>query len=75
MVSSARVIWVTFFLYSELNKPDVANIRFGLVLKKRIDVEIYLLAIGQTLAWASIYYIFPAFLLKWEQDFYCQKLT
>ena len=38
-------------------------------MKKRIDVEIYLLAIGQTLAWASIYYIFPAFLLKWEQDF------
>ena len=38
-------------------------------MKKRNDVEIYLLAIGQTLAWASIYYIFPAFLLKWEQDF------
>ncbi|HSG37512.1 MAG TPA: hypothetical protein VLA27_08760, partial [Paracoccaceae bacterium] len=26
------------------------------------------LAIGQTLAWASIYYTFPALLLRWEQD-------
>lgn len=29
---------------------------------------VILLAIGQTLAWASIYYIFPALLLRWEQD-------
>ena len=29
---------------------------------------VILLAIGQTLAWASIYYTFPALLLRWEQD-------
>lgn len=33
----------------------------------RRDPAIYLLAIGQTLAWATIYYIFPALLLRWEQ--------
>lgn len=32
------------------------------------DPAIFLLAIGQTLAWASIFYIFPALLLRWEQD-------
>ncbi len=32
------------------------------------DPAILLLAIGQTLAWASIYYVFPALLLRWEQD-------
>ena len=32
------------------------------------DPAISLLAIGQTLAWASIYYVFPALLLRWEQD-------
>jgi len=35
----------------------------------RRDPAIYLLATGQTLAWASIYYVFPALLLRWEQDF------
>lgn len=32
------------------------------------DRAIALLAIGQTLIWASIYYIFPALLLRWEED-------
>lgn len=32
------------------------------------DPAIYLLALGQTLAWATIYYVFPALLLRWEQD-------
>ncbi|MEM8777136.1 MAG: MFS transporter [Pseudomonadota bacterium] len=32
------------------------------------DPAILLLAIGQTLAWASIYYVFPALLLRWEQE-------
>jgi len=32
------------------------------------DKTIYLLALGETLAWASIYYIFPALLLRWEQE-------
>ncbi|MGO1117663.1 MFS transporter [Rhodovibrionaceae bacterium A322] len=30
--------------------------------------EILLLAIGETLIWALIYYVFPALLLTWEQD-------
>lgn len=34
----------------------------------RRDPAIYLLALGETLAWASIYYVFPALLLRWEQD-------
>ena len=33
----------------------------------RRDPAIVLLALGQTLAWASIYYLFPALLLRWEQ--------
>lgn len=33
------------------------------------DKVIYFLAIGQTLAWATIYYVFPALLLRWEADF------
>ncbi len=37
-------------------------------MKKHRDLPIYCLAIGQTLAWASIYYIFPALLLRWEQE-------
>ena len=32
------------------------------------DRGIALLAIGQTLAWAGLYYVFPAMLLRWEQD-------
>ncbi len=32
------------------------------------DRAIVLLAIGQTLAWAGLYYVFPALLLRWEQD-------
>ncbi|MEM6637849.1 MAG: MFS transporter [Pseudomonadota bacterium] len=31
-------------------------------------LPIALLALGQTLVWATIYYVFPAFLLRWEQD-------
>ena len=31
------------------------------------DRGIVLLALGQTFAWASIYYTFPALLLRWEQ--------
>ncbi|MEM8630106.1 MAG: MFS transporter [Pseudomonadota bacterium] len=29
---------------------------------------IILLAAGQTLAWATLYYVFPALLLRWEQE-------
>ena len=29
---------------------------------------ILLLAIGETLAWAAIFYSFPAMLLRWEAD-------
>lgn len=32
------------------------------------DRAILCLAIGQTLAWASLYYVFPALLLRWEAD-------
>lgn len=32
------------------------------------DPPIILLAVGQTLQWAGIFYIFPALLLRWEQD-------
>lgn len=35
----------------------------------RQDRAIILLAIGQTLAWAGIYYVFPALLLRWEETF------
>ncbi|MDE2792593.1 MAG: MFS transporter [Paracoccaceae bacterium] len=34
----------------------------------RLDPAIGLLALGQTLAWASIYYVFPALLLRWERN-------
>ena len=34
----------------------------------RRDPAVLFLAIGQTLAWASIYYVFPALLLRWEQE-------
>ena len=34
---------------------------------KRQDRAIILLAVGQTLAWAGIYYVFPALLLRWEE--------
>ena len=33
----------------------------------RRDRAIILLAIGQTLAWAGIYYVFPALLVRWEE--------
>ncbi|MDH5798979.1 MAG: MFS transporter, partial [Paracoccaceae bacterium] len=33
----------------------------------RQDRAIILLAVGQTLAWAGIYYVFPALLLRWEE--------
>ncbi len=33
----------------------------------RPEPPIVLLAIGQTLVWAGLYYIFPALLLQWEQ--------
>ena len=33
----------------------------------RRDPAVLLLATGQTLAWASIFYVFPALLLRWEQ--------
>lgn len=32
------------------------------------DRAITLLAIGQTFAWAGVFYTFPALLLRWEQD-------
>ncbi|MBO9452855.1 MFS transporter [Tropicibacter sp. R16_0] len=32
------------------------------------DTAVLLLALGQTLVWASLYYIFPALLLRWESD-------
>lgn len=34
----------------------------------RRDPAIILLGVGETLAWASIYYLFPALLLRWETD-------
>lgn len=34
----------------------------------RRDPAILFLAVGQTLIWASIYYVFPALLLRWEQE-------
>ena len=33
------------------------------------DRAIIFLAIGQTLVWAGLFYIFPALLLRWENDF------
>lgn len=35
----------------------------------RFDPAIALLAVGQTLVWAGLYYVFPASLLRWEADF------
>lgn len=32
------------------------------------DRGILLLAMGQTLAWSGLYYVFPALLLRWEQE-------
>ncbi len=32
------------------------------------DRAVLLLAVGQTLAWAALYYVFPALLLHWELD-------
>ena len=32
------------------------------------DRAIVLLAIGQCLIWASLFYIFPALLLRWESE-------
>ena len=34
----------------------------------RADPAILLLAIGQTIIWAGIYYSFPALLVRWEAD-------
>ncbi|WP_350333527.1 MFS transporter [Coralliovum pocilloporae] len=34
----------------------------------RRDPAVAFLALGQTLVWASIYYVFPALLLRWEQE-------
>ena len=34
----------------------------------RRNLSIPLLALGQTLAWAAAYYLFPALLLRWEQE-------
>ena len=33
------------------------------------DPKIWALAIGQTLSWASLFYIFPALLVRWEGAF------
>jgi len=33
------------------------------------DRAIIFLAIGQTLVWAGLYYVFPALLVRWEQSF------
>ena len=32
------------------------------------DRAILFLAVGQTLVWAGLYYLFPALLLRWEQS-------
>ena len=32
------------------------------------DRAIFFLAVGQTLVWAGLYYLFPALLLRWEQS-------
>lgn len=37
-------------------------------MKIRRDPALLYLAIGQTLIWASIYYVFPVLLLRWEDD-------
>ena len=34
----------------------------------RKDRAIVLMAIGQIITWAGLYYVFPALLLRWEQD-------
>ena len=38
------------------------------------DRPIVFLALGQTLIWAGIYYIFPALLLRWEQELGWSKI-
>jgi len=38
-----------------------------------IDRAIIFLAIGQTLVWAGLYYLFPALLIRWEQSFSWSK--
>jgi MFS family permease len=38
------------------------------MMKIRRDPALMYLAIGQTLIWASIYYVFPVLLLRWEHD-------
>jgi MFS family permease len=32
------------------------------------DTSVWRLALGETLVWAALYYVFPALLLHWEQD-------
>lgn len=34
----------------------------------QLERSVILLALGQTVVWASLYYSFPALLLQWEQD-------
>jgi len=34
----------------------------------RGDPAVWLIAVGQTLAWAALYYLFPALLLRWEDE-------
>lgn len=38
------------------------------------DRAIVLLAIGQTFAWAGLFYVFPALLLRWEQSLQWDKV-
>lgn len=38
------------------------------------DRAIVALAIGETLVWAGLYYVFPALLLRWEQDLEWSKV-
>lgn len=38
------------------------------------DRPIVLLALGQTLIWAGLYYVFPALLLRWEQELGWSKI-
>ncbi|MED5408813.1 MAG: hypothetical protein VYD25_13785, partial [Pseudomonadota bacterium] len=33
------------------------------------DPKIWALAVGQTLSWVGLFYIFPALLTRWESDF------
>jgi MFS family permease len=39
------------------------------------DRAILLLAVGQTLVWAGLFYVFPALLLRWEQDLEWSKAS